>query len=241
MANTFEQKIKVLSSRTDDKCRLGVLGTFHLLQDNMCEYFDSIQCDGLHLVPSHNCFFVVTKTRVHFDKYFKWLDNIKLRTLDKSVSKVAVELQTTFEKDNTIYIDCMQEMCVMDVGTRKLRLVDTTPFPCGGDMHRGKSFMKLPALEDEKLVGKTTINNTGIDFYHHTNNVEYVRIILDNIPSELMDKQSIVDFEIHYLLETKLGDTLHVYREIKDSDIYFELRVDGRVATRAKVALGNVQ
>lgn len=239
MANTFKQDIKVLSSRTDDKCRLSVIGTFNLLQDNMCEYFDSIQCDGLHLVPSHNCFFVVSKTKVHFDKYFNWLDSVKLITEDESASRVTVNLRTRFvDGGGNTRIDCVQEMCVMDAISRKLRLVDTTPFPMDDDAKvRVKYFSKLPSLDDGELVFSTVVKYTNIDFYHHTNNVEYIRIILDGMPSDMLEKLSMEDIEIHYLMETKLGDKLDVFRVVDDRDIYFEIRREDKVISRAKVSL----
>lgn len=236
MANNFKQDIKVLSSQTDDKCRLGVLGAFSLLQDNMCEYFRALKCDGLNLVPTHNCFFVVAKTKVHFVDDFQWLDRVQLSTEDASVSRVAVNLHTTFLNNlGKVGIDCMQEMCVMDCTSRRLRMVDTTPFPMQNDnCERVRFFEKLPHLEDGQLVGEEKVCYTNIDFYHHTNNVEYVRMLLNYIPSDLKDMQ-IKDFEIHYLSESKLGDVLKIYYCRKNDALYFEICCDGRDVTRVKI------
>lgn len=238
MANAFKQEVKVLSSKTDEKCRLGVLGTFGLLQDNMCEYFRNLKCDGLNLVPTHNCFFVVSKTKVHFNSNINWLDRVSIVTEDVKVSKVAVDLHTTFDNSaGNQCIDCTQEMCVMDCTSRRLRLVNSTPFPmenvCGD---RLKIFEKLQHLDDGECVGDIVVRYSNIDFYRHTNNVEYVRFILDCMPIEMTHRE-IVDFEIHYLQESRLGDNLKVFFKQIDNIAHFEIRCNNYDIVRARVLL----
>jgi hypothetical protein len=67
----YEQPMKVLSSWTDINMELGLAQALSVVQDNMCEYFRELKCDGPTMVPVCNCFLVVTKTKIKFNKFLK--------------------------------------------------------------------------------------------------------------------------------------------------------------------------
>ena len=78
MNTEFTQTIKVLSTQTDHTTSVGFLQAVSLMQDNMCEYFRNISCDGPTILPTHNCFFVLAKTKLRFVDKPKWLQKIYL-------------------------------------------------------------------------------------------------------------------------------------------------------------------
>ncbi|MGN0961075.1 MAG: acyl-ACP thioesterase domain-containing protein [Christensenellales bacterium] len=233
-----EQKIKVLASQTDMKVEMGLIQSIAVVQDNMCEYFKHINCDGLTLLPKCDCFFVLTKTKIHFDKFAKWLDEFNLTTELSDLSRVAVTLKTDFKdlETNESFVTCFQELCAMDNTSRKLRMINTTPFPSDIEINgeREKVFNKFNIeFDDKDLVKEEIVSSVNIDLYQHTNNVEYVRLMMSTLDKEFILNNTITDFEIHYISESKYGSLLRIYRKEIDGVIYFEIKHDDKIITKA--------
>lgn len=240
MVHSTSQDIKVLSSQTHTSTELGVVSALSIIQDNMCEYFEHLKCDGVRLVPSHHCFFVVAKTRVHFHRFPRWLETFEVTTRDDGVSRVAVELATVFvdKISGELMAECIQEMCVMDSDSRGLRLVDSTPFPMGGNITSARrKFFDRFAYEctRDDLMCTRTIDCTNIDFYMHTNNVEYIRIMLSTLSTEYLTSHKCTDIEIHYISESRCGDSIDIYQKCDGDTIYFELRKGESIVARAEL------
>lgn len=246
MKKVFEQNIKVLASQIDLKTEMGLVQSLCIIQDNMCEYFKDLKCDGITLIPQCGCFFVVTKTKVHFNKFAKWLDVFKVSTELFDTSRIVVNLETIFTDNDSgeVFVTCHQELCAMDKESRKLRMINTTPFPSDLDCKSndvGKVFSRFAVdYSSEDLVDTVVVKNVNIDMYRHTNNVEYVKFIMSTFNIDFVLGNDITDFEIYYVSESKLGDKLDIYRKNIDDEIYFEIRREEVVCVRAKLSVMRV-
>ena len=247
MKKIFKQDIKVLASQIDIKTEMGLVQSVGIIQDNMCEYFKELKCDGLTLIPQCGCFFVVTKTKVSFNRFAKWLDVFKVSTELFSKSRIVVNLKTDFTDNNTgeVFAICYQELCAMDKDSRKLRMINTTPFPVDLDCISDgveKVFDRF-AIEysDADLVDSVEVKNVNIDMYRHTNNVEYVRFLMSTFDIDFISSSRVTDFEIHYVSESKLGDILDLYRTQVGNNVFFEIRCENAVVARAKLAFCKIQ
>ena len=54
-------------------------------------------------------------------------------------------------------------------------------------------------------------------------------------PTPMMAKCEFVDFEIHYIAESKVGDQLNIYKKIEENYVLFEIRNDEKVYVKAKL------
>ena len=54
-------------------------------------------------------------------------------------------------------------------------------------------------------------------------------------PSSEIKKIKPREFEIHYLKESKEGDTLGIYRKIEENQVLFEIKKDNETLVRAKL------
>ena len=100
MNTKYSQQLKVLSSQTSYDAKMGMLDCLSVLQDNMCEYFKMINCDGISMIPTHNCFFVVTKTRLRIYNNPKWLDLLNITSDVCKLSGIRLDLYTEIFDDN---------------------------------------------------------------------------------------------------------------------------------------------
>lgn len=233
------QTTKVLSSQTDFNASVGLIESCQFFQDNMCEFFYNIKCDGVRLVPTCHAFWAITKNKIRFLDDVRWLDEIDITTNLCKLSGVRLNLSSKIECGGEAKMVCLQELCAMDSDTRKLRLVNTIPqFPCDIESKEAYSDIQFDKLNFElmdNLVGEVKVNSTNIDFFGHTNNIEYVKMMYSVFPSSEIKKIKPREFEIHYLQESKEGDTLGIYRKIEENQVLFEIKKDNKTLVRAKL------
>lgn len=240
MKTGFEQELKILSTQTDHKAELGVLQAMGMMQDNMCEYYKILGCDGPTMIPKCNCFFVLTKTKIRIFSKPKWLQKINLKT---DVSRITNLRMNVFhditDAMGNLCMDGIQELCPMDTITRKVRPVNTTLFPEGvevADTPENLAFEKFDEeLDKEYLCEKIKININNIDFYGHTNNLEYVKFILSTIPSSEFYAMDIKSFEIHYIHESREREVLDIFCKKSSDNYYYELKNSDKVICKARL------
>lgn len=240
MRNFFKQKIKVQSSQLDLNSEVGLVQSMAIVQDNMCEYFKQIKCDGPTIIPQYNCFYVLTKSKGIFNNFFHWSDEIELTSKVINITKVSVTILTKLinKKSGEIFAECKQELCAMDNTSRRLKMVSDTPFPTHFNLGeiREKYFDKLSEEFTKKNKVKTIqIESVNIDIYKHTNNVEYIRFLMSTFDKEFLINSRVVGIEIHYISESTFGDVLEIYRKQKDNQFYFEMRKGDKVVTKAVI------
>lgn len=245
MKNILEQDMKVSATLTDVNIQMGLIPSLTVVQDNMCEFFKNMGCDGLTMVPICNCFFVVTKTKICFNKFLEWLDTFKCRTEISNKSKVRLNLSTEFlDKNNEMVACALQEMCAMDADKRSLRLVDTTLVPTDLEVTKNSEieFSRLNfEMTEEDLVKEHNIEVVNLDFYKHTNNVEYARLMLSTLELSFLVENIISDFEIHYINECRFGDHLKIYRKTIDDHIEFEIRKENNAIVKGLLNFRKIQ
>lgn len=241
MNSNFKQNVKVLSSMTDANAEVGLSFALSYLQDNMCEYFYNMGCDGISMIPRANCFWVMTKTKIKFNNKIKWLDRVTLETdlIKKSPARLVLA-NNVLGADGSTLIEGIQEICAMDSESRKIRLIKTTLLPedveVNNGLNEGMEFGKMEEeLSEENLVKVITVDSRNIDYFGHTNNVEYVKIMLSTFDAEALKNLSPKAFEIHYIHESKYGEKLNVYREKMDNEYLFEVKCGERVVCKSRL------
>ncbi len=241
MNSNFKQDVKVLSSMTDANAEVGLSFALSYLQDNMCEYFFSMGCDGISMIPRANCFWVMTKTKIKFNNKIKWLDRVTLETdlIKKSPARLVLA-NNIIGADGCPAIEGIQEICAMDSESRKIRLIKTTLLPEDIEVNEGlNSDMEFGKMEEELgedyLQKNITIDSRNIDYFGHTNNVEYVKIMLSTFDAEILKKLSPKTFEIHYIHESRYGENLSVYRKEFGKEYLFEIKCGERVVCKSRL------
>ena len=237
MVNIFERDLKVEASLTDVNIQFGLLPALTVAQDNMCEYFRQIGCDGITMLPVKNCFFVLTKSKIKFDNFATWLDGFKARTELTNKSKIRVSLQTDFDTNDKHLATCMHEMCAMDATERTVRAVSDTLMSEELEPTKESAFAfeKMSfELTPEDMVGMHRINVGNLDFYKHTNNLQYVQIMFSTLGLPFVESTIVDEFEIHYIAETRNGDVLGIFKKVEENRVLFQINnVDNKCIAKA--------
>ena len=240
MENEYKRKFFIGYSNCDRKVNLSVLNSLYLIQDMMTEYFGFLKSDNIILKSENNAIWVLAKTKVHFNKYPKWRDLIEGTVFTTGIKPIRLETEAQFkDKDKNILFYANQETCVIDLTDRKIRKINTVNYPTGVQIKEGINKEKYLRLNTEfteaDKVYEQKIHSTDIDFSYHTNNVSYVKYILNSLNSDFIDSHKITDFEIHYINESKEGQKLSIYKKIKDNEIEFLIKEENREIARANL------
>lgn len=242
MKTELRQRLKIPSTQIDQNCEVGLLPALSIMQDNMCEYFRLLGADGFSMIPVCNCFFVITKTKLKFIRNPLWLESVKLVTDMCKLSNIRVNLiNNILDLNANPCVVGMQEMCAIDVTDRRLRKIEATLLPKEIDLVENEyniDFSKLDGVfKDSDLVDTIQIGLNNLDFYKHTNNLEYVKFMINTFTLKEFESLKIDEFEIHYLIESRYGDILKIYRKEIENGFEFLIKSEDKVITKAKLKI----
>ena len=236
----YKKNHSITYTEVNQEGKLDIVSSFNLVQNVMTEYFESFKSDNIRLKEKNNAIWVVTKAKMHFYKYPMWRDKIEGRGHTTKVKPIRTEMETIFKNENgELLFSVRQETCVIDLETRKIRKVDTVDYP--KDMEAEEALFQDPYqilkedFSEEDYIYKQKVFSSDIDFSRHTNNVSYVKYIINSLPCKFFEENKVTDFEIHYINETKEGQILKIYKKEKDNSIEFLITEGEREVIRAKV------
>ena len=236
----YKKNHSVNYTEVDEEGKLDIVSSFNLVQNVMTEYFESFKSDNIRLKAKNNAIWVVTKAKMHFYKYPMWRDKIFGRGHTTKVKPIRTEMETTFRNENDeLLFSIRQETCIIDLDTRKIRKVETVDYP--EDMESEDPIFSDPyqalkeTFTEDDYVYSQKVFSSDIDFSRHTNNVSYVRYIINSLPCKFFEDNRVTDFEIHYLGETKEGYNLKIYKKENDSSAQFLIKDGEREVIRAKI------
>ena len=240
MENDYKRKFFVSYTNADRNIKLSALDSIAFTQDMMTEYFGFLKSDSIILKNENNAIWVLTKTKVHFNKYPTWRDIIEGKVFTVDVKPIRVETEIQFKDENgDILFYANQESCAIDLTDRKIRKINTVNYPTNLETKKGinkEKYLRLKEeFSEEDKVYEQKIYSSDIDFSYHTNNVVYVRYIFNTMSCEFLDQCQITDFEIHYINETREGQTLKIYKKLKEQEIEFLIKEEEREIVRASL------
>ena len=244
MKRVYNKDYKISYSEVDQDLKLGVYESFNLAQDTVTEYFASFGGDNIVVKNKDNAVWVVSKAKVHFNKFPLWTDVIKGICYTTKIKPIRIEVETAFKNiDDEVLFVTNQESCVIDVETRKIRKINTITYPDDMEVEQSLTqagYLKLDdQFTEDDLAYEQKIYSQDIDYSSHVNNAIYVRYIMNALSCDFLSKNKITDFEIHYINESKEGQTLKIYKKEVDKNIRFLIKGDEKEIIRANLVLSN--
>lgn len=240
MKYDYNKEFKVNYTQTDSNLKLSLINSVSLIQDSMTEYFESLGSDNIKIKKEDNALWVVTKTKINFFKIPIWNDDIVTNGYIVKNKNIRVETENTFKYSNgDLSFVTNQELCVIDVDTRKLRKIDTISFPKEIEIRDSVVNTEYLKLNDEFSENDFCYEQeallSDIDYSKHVNNIAYVRYLLNTLSSEFFDKIVLKDFEIHYISESKERQKLRIYKKQFSNEIRFLVKESDREIVRASI------
>lgn len=239
MKVTFEKQREITSAFIDSQTKLGIAQSVLLIQDNLTEDFEMMECDGIRFLEL-NVFWVFTKSKIHFYRRPDWREIITAKTFPINNAGFRTNVNTIFtDKDGQPILVANQEACVLDKEKHRPVKLTTLPYPKEDfpEPVYTEPFEKFPVeAANYEEVYQYQIRSQNIDMSHHMNNNEYIKLALNVFTTEFLENNEIKDLEVHYTGESKEGQTLKILKAQVASATYIQITESDRVVFEMKIS-----
>jgi len=220
----LKQKQNILGFMCWKDSKLTPIGVFELVEDATINLLAKHKLDGVTLRQNYNAMWVIVKNRIKFFGEPKWGDKITIESFvtQKSLVKICVDVVIKNSKKEILYYSKV-EFCVLDIKTSKIKKLNSI----GADIlkvEKPKFSIDFSRFDEEKskLIEKIKVKSTNLDFSNHTNNVEYVRFLINSYSLEEIFDRKINEIEINYISQSFEKDELLLYKlQEKNKDYIF--------------------
>ena len=241
MKYEYRKDFEVTYSQVDRWLDLDPFNAILMVQQMNTQFFKTFSCDNISCKERDNALWVITKTRIHYERTPKMGDEISAVTASIKTHGYKTELDSAFTfSDGSVAFVARQELFVIDATSREPRKIDTLRYPEDMDYVPEtlalKFFRIKEELGEESLVYSDRYRLTDIDYSNHVNNTVYVRYAMNALSPDFFEKRMIVDFEIQYRHECYEGHELSVYKADIDADTTdIQIKSDGNIAIDVRI------
>ena len=235
----LNKKQTISAFMTDTNSNLSIIGSFQIIQDAITELTGLLKIDGITAKEQYNSMWVFTKTVVKFYKNIVWNSEINVSCFISyiSIAKMYLDVQVTDASGEKVLYS-RTEACALDLETKRIKKlsavgVDNTMLT--ENIQTDITFAPFDIV-DLPLIDKVQIKYTNIDMSHHTNNIEYLRFILNTFSVKDIETKPIKEIEIVYSNQSFEGDILDIKKTTKEENDYILLEKDGKIVVKCKIS-----
>lgn len=227
------------STQVGADANLSPLGLFGMVESAITECMGRQKIDGLSLRRLYNAFWVFTKNKVQILGCAHWGEVLTVESFISSISaaKLIVDTAVKSGEGNLIaYSRC--EMCALDVSNGRIRRTSTVGVDASFVETQFDMDVKFDKIDDcnGEAVGSVTVKSTNIDSSQHTNNVEYLRFLLNTYSVAELLSHPISQIQIDYISQSYEEDTLSIYKTSTGNTDVFSVTKDEETVIKCAVA-----
>jgi medium-chain acyl-[acyl-carrier-protein] hydrolase len=178
---------------------------------------------------------VLSKMRVEIKRLPKWKDKVTIKTwiksLENSRSTRCLELYIGNEK----IAGCETFWAVLNTKSRRPEALALPhehfeKFP--NKSATEKSYTKIDIQQEFEVIAQRSVLLSDLDIVNHANSVKYLEWCLDYMDSKELLNQDLSAFEMNYLKEVSLNETINIGRNgtiftiSKEGKVYFGLEFE---------------
>lgn len=229
MNNTYKLDHSVKYSEADSNYNLRLDHIISHFQDITGLHSNEMGIDGKTMLEKSNAFWVLTKVKVKINTMPVFDETVEIETWPLPSKGVRFKRDYAINKDGNRLVMCSSEWCTLDFTDRKPRRVDSVCYP--HDMlHREDPSGAGEFLRVKETVAASDYNHTyrssfvDIDTNKHTNNIAYLRMILNCFSPDEFDSIKPDEIQVAFVSQTFYGDEIRVYKKKTDYGFYIEGR-----------------
>lgn len=241
MYNYLDYKFHIDYSKVDNTVYLSFDSIFDITQIAITEFFKTIGFDNLTMKNKYDSAWVITKTKLKINKLPYWGENIKTKTYITNIKPVKADVETAFYdmNDNLIMV-IKDEMCVIDLKLRKIRRLKDFSFDEQGTKESiiSESYEPIDTT-DLTLYDNIKVKFCDIDCTNHTNNVSYIRFIMNSLGKDFFNNVDILLVDMQYRRESLIDDKLDIYKSDIDNTLNMLIKKDDQDIFSIKIVYKN--
>ena len=228
----------VTASLCDFNVRLNVKGTFDLLQDYLTEMLGELELDGVSLREKYGCVWIFTRNRVEIDRELNWKEPYIAESFISSAKGAKMTVDTVLkDTDGNICVYSRIEMCVWDLSAKKIRRIRDVGVTSDTHTEAPEREIEFSRLKHEGLkeIDRLIVKSGDIDFIRHTNNVSYVRFIMNTYSVKELTERPVKMIEVRYAGQTHESDELVIRKAEQDGRELFDVVLGDMTAVECEI------
>ena len=233
----FTSKRKLAASMVGSDEYLSMIGAFQIVQDAITEFMGELKIDGVTVKRKYNAFWVFVKTRAKFFKQLAWGAEYTVTAFISSMSlaKLQVDVKVTDSAGETIFY-ARTEMCVLDIATQRIKKIASVGVEEGMLANEPTVDIVFGKFDvSEQLVEQVKIRSTNVDHSHHTNNLEYIRFIMNTYSVAALETKTVQEMEVIYASQSYENDVLDVLKAEHTNRDLIALQKDGKPVIKCEI------
>ena len=203
----------------DDQTRLGLSGLLNLLQDIAWLHAKHLGW-GYEALVEHGTAWVLVRQKLVMADWPVWGDVVEVRTWPRGVNGALAVREFEIVAGDRKFGECSTSWLIIDAQTRRPTRIDREAF------RKNARTEGCLAIEAGKITPQTglkpaatfQVRNSDLDVNGHVNNTRYAQWIVDSLTPEEHAAYRLDEYEVNFLAETHVGDTVVIERgEIEPS------------------------
>lgn len=230
----YEKNSYVAGSMCDGKLKLSVLASDELVENAVTELMGDLGIDGIVAKAKYNAMWLIAKNNICFLRRPDWRERFTVKSYISGHSSVKLSIDTlAVSESSEILLKARTEVCAIDLDSGTLKKTASVGFT--DDMEHepladGLELSRFPKKGHE-LAETVTVRSTSLDYCYHTNNVEYVRFVLNTYDVEHFKEHELKQLEVHYSDQSYEKQQLDIEKLTENGKDYFSIRRDGKETT----------
>jgi acyl-ACP thioesterase len=199
--------------------RLGLTGLLNVLQDIAWLHAEHLGW-GFEDLIKRNTIWVLVRQRLMMTDWPVWGDVVTIKTWPRGVMGVLALRDFEISVGDRKLGECTTSWLTLNWETRRPQKFDPHSFELE-NRPAGLSFEaeKISLRHDLQPVARFQVRYSDLDVNGHVNNTRYAQWILDSATIEETSSLQLVDYEVNFLNETRVGDEVVIERgEIQTHD-----------------------
>lgn len=229
----------VSGSMCDSSLKLSILAADEIVENSVTELMGDLGIDGIVAKEKYNAMWLLAKNNICFLRRPSWREEFVIKCYISKYSAVRLNIDTTVQSlSGELLVNARTELAAIDLETGRIRKAETVGFReemAHPAENEGMDFSRFPQT-DYADIETVTIRSTSIDYCFHTNNIEYVRFVLNTYDMEFLKTHEPLQIEIHYASQSFEGEKIDISKLSSDSSDYFSIRRNGNEITSFKFA-----
>lgn len=167
---------------------------------------------GYDQLRQSGCSWILLKQRIQMEAWPRWGETLKLRTWLRPNAKVVVEREFEFLLHSRVIGRASSFYISMNLNTRKPEIL---PFPrnealffAQPDPCPDPETFQIPP--ERQPLGTFKARPSECDMHQHVNNAKIAAWVSDTVPGIIRRNHSVIEYQVEFLSEVKLGDTVDV-------------------------------
>lgn len=200
----------------DPSGRLSILGALTLVEDLVTATLDKMGINGFKMRREYNAVVVFSKNHIKFLEPICWNEKVSVSCFVavKSAARLCVDVCVK-NRRGVIAMYGRTEVCAVDIATGRIRRLEAVGIGKQVAVTRALQEMEWEPINDAgELVENVVVRTSNIDYAGHTNNVEYVRLLLNTFSLDEW-RGGIVprELQVAYVNQSFLDDSLSIFME----------------------------